>query len=191
MLVWQLADWLGDPSRMLTGTDTPRDSGFTLIELLVAMIIVLVLLAAFTSFLVGSFTNSEKAIDEGSAIQQVTKSMTMFSADLQKAKSPDREETQLGDPGMLSDALLNGGTLQNVNNANATVSLDVADIITATSTRLTFRSDALDRPGTECVTYYVTAGTPALMREIYAYDNNTHQCTGAALVKDQLIQQVR
>ena len=176
----------GHPSR------SHGSAGFTLIELLIAMILVLVLMAAFTSFLLGAFSNSQKANDESSAIQQVTQSITMFSSDLQKAKSPDREETQLGDPGLLSDALLNGVPLKNVVN-NSTITLDVADIVAATATSFTFRSDVLARPGVECVTYSVTPGaTQSLMRQVNPYNSVTHTCDFATqLVQDQLIQQVR
>ena len=178
---------------MLRAIPSTGERGFTLIELLISMIIVVVLLAAFTSFLLSAFGNSEKANQESSAIQQVTKSVTSFSSDLQRAKSPDREETQLGDPGLLSDALLNGTPLKSVNSAGQTVTLDVSDIVSATSTSFTFRADVLPRPGVECVRYWVTAGPkPALMREVSAYQvAPVNACSPTPLVQDQLIAQVR
>ncbi len=169
---------------------TNRESAFTLIEMLIAMVLVSGLLVIASTLLVRSFGESGRSQQERKAMQSVRDTTAKFGNDLRVARAPDRNPAYVGNGNELGSALLADQELQLKLPGGTTQTLDVRDVVEATSRSFAFRADVNPAAGVECVRYAVDEVGGPFVREVRTYDTATRSC-GAVLERQELIQAVQ
>jgi prepilin-type N-terminal cleavage/methylation domain-containing protein len=179
---------------VLTSPDTGRrvERAFTLVELIIAMVLMAILLAVFSTVFLRSFVQSNKSNKERVAIESARQTFEQFGRDIRDARSPDRDAQYVGNASDLGGALLNDQQIVlRVPGSPTARTLDVRDVIEATTTSFTFRMDAIkSSAGSECVRYWVRPADEAFVRTVTSYDTATRTCGGAQLEEKVLMERV-
>jgi prepilin-type N-terminal cleavage/methylation domain-containing protein len=169
---------------------TRGEAGFTLIEMMIAMVLVAGLMIVISTVLTKTFGESGRAQQERKAAQDMRSTMGQFGNDLRVARSPDRDPRYVGNGNDLGGALLASKPLQvQLPGAAAPTTLDVRDVVEATSTSFAFRADVLPNAGVECVRYAVDTQTRQLVRTVLSYNPVAHACILAPELQRQVLVQ--
>jgi prepilin-type N-terminal cleavage/methylation domain-containing protein len=183
---------------MLRHDRSQKQDGFTLIEMVVALILLAVLLAVVSKFVIDGLTGANRSMSYEKALRMVDVAENTMTSDLRSTRARHRTTEWLRTPDDARVAILYQREAIGYLNNGDQVRLDVHDIVRADSRRFIFQSDihtenrdSDGKPIPECVSYVsaTSDGKWSLQRIVASYDQSiTRGCrAGGVRVLDRSV----